>query len=89
MPFFTMASAISRTTLSVTLPWNLFQLFQPMGGASASPLDLTGGGTGNETFGGVGGSALGRSADTRVNSVRCVRLPGIKSVSFSPAASPP
>ena len=56
MPFFTMASAIWRTTWSSTLRWNLFQLFQPMGGVCARPFGATGGGTFREIFGGGGGS---------------------------------
>src|SRR5437667_9695113 len=36
MPLLTMASAISRMTLSLTLQPNLFQLFHPMGGVGAS-----------------------------------------------------
>src|SRR5580658_7126420 len=35
MPLVAMASAIARTICSSTLPWNLFQLFQPIGGVSA------------------------------------------------------
>ena len=42
MPLATMASAISRTAWSSTRPANLFQLFQPMGGVSASLLALMG-----------------------------------------------
>src|ERR1035437_6604587 len=42
MPLETMASAISRTFLSSTRPANLFQLFQPMGGVSASLLGGSG-----------------------------------------------
>src|SRR5436305_9105215 len=37
MPEETIASAVSRTTFSFTLHANLFQLFQPIGGVSASP----------------------------------------------------
>src|SRR3954469_15747250 len=33
-----MASALPFTIASVTVQWNLFQLFQPMGGVRASPL---------------------------------------------------
>jgi hypothetical protein len=42
MPLETMASAISRTDLSSTLPANLFQLFQPMGGVLAKPFGAMG-----------------------------------------------
>ena len=38
MPLDTIASAIPLTEASSTLPPNLFQLFQPMGGVLASPL---------------------------------------------------
>src|SRR5690348_17230952 len=37
MPELTIASAVLRTTCSLTLQANLFQLFQPIGGVSASP----------------------------------------------------
>src|SRR5882724_1652330 len=36
MPVLTIASAICLITVSLTPPWNLFQLFQPMGGVGAS-----------------------------------------------------
>src|SRR5260370_29414866 len=39
MPLLTMASAISRMSLSLTLHPNLFQLFHPIGGVSASDAD--------------------------------------------------
>src|ERR1700722_11828702 len=39
MPEETIASAAARTSLSVTLPANRFQLFQPMGGVAANVLD--------------------------------------------------
>src|SRR5947209_4483869 len=38
MPLETIASAVCRTVCSFTLHANLFQLFQPIGGVSASPL---------------------------------------------------
>src|SRR5215813_2871233 len=37
MPEATIASAVARTVSSFTLHANLFQLFQPIGGVSASP----------------------------------------------------
>src|SRR5947199_9985360 len=37
MPEATIASAVARTVCSFTLQANLFQLFQPIGGVSASP----------------------------------------------------
>src|SRR5579884_3430640 len=36
MPVVTIASAISRMSFSLTLHWNLFQLFHPMGGVGAA-----------------------------------------------------
>src|SRR5215467_9331902 len=39
MPDFTIASAMPRTSSSLTLHANLFQVFQPMGGVSARPLE--------------------------------------------------
>src|ERR1017187_415748 len=70
MPVLTMASAISRTILSLTWLWNLFQLFQPMGGVLEMPLYLTAVvGMGRETGAGRGGSALGASVETRANSM--------------------
>src|SRR4051812_10283321 len=36
MPLATMASAVSRMSASLTLHWNLFQLFHPIGGVFAS-----------------------------------------------------
>src|SRR5713101_6552802 len=39
MPDFTMASAMLRTNSSLTLQPNLFQVFHPMGGVRARPLD--------------------------------------------------
>src|SRR3982750_4614118 len=36
MPLDTIASAVSRMSCSLTLHWNLFQLFQPIGGVFAS-----------------------------------------------------
>src|SRR5579864_1048402 len=39
MPDFTMASAIPRTSSSLTLQPNLFQEFHPIGGVSARPLE--------------------------------------------------
>src|SRR5271165_289130 len=36
MPLVTMASAVSRINDSLTRPWNLFQLFQPICGVRAS-----------------------------------------------------
>src|SRR5260370_20239670 len=69
MPLLTMASAISRTILSLTWLRNLFQLFQPMGGALAWPLYLTAVvGMGRDTGAGRGGSGLGTSVETRANS---------------------
>src|ERR1035438_1787187 len=70
MPVLTMASDISRTILSLTWLWNLFQLFQPMGGVLDMPLYLTAVvGMGRETGAGRGGSALGASVETRANSM--------------------
>ena len=37
MPSDTIASAVRLTKSSVMLHWNLFQLFQPMGGVGAIP----------------------------------------------------
>ena len=59
IPDFTIASAISRIILSLTWFRNLFQLFHPMGGVLASPLDLTFSGIGSETGAGAGGSGAG------------------------------
>src|SRR5260221_12038021 len=39
MPDLTIASAIPRTSSALTLQPNLFQVFHPMGGVSARPLD--------------------------------------------------
>src|SRR5579863_5772723 len=39
MPDLTMASAMPRTSSSLTLQPNLFQVFHPMGGVSAKPLE--------------------------------------------------
>src|SRR5438445_8969229 len=39
MPDFTIASAMPRTSSSLTLQPNLFQVFQPIGGVRASPAD--------------------------------------------------
>src|SRR5260370_445816 len=39
MPDLTMASAIPRTSSSLTLQANLFQVFQPIGGVRARPLE--------------------------------------------------
>src|SRR5450432_1351153 len=39
MPDFTMASAMPRTSSSLTLQPNLFQEFHPMGGVRARPLE--------------------------------------------------
>src|SRR5881227_510145 len=44
MPFDAMASAAARTTASLTLQAKWFQLFQPMGGVSASPGSCAGSG---------------------------------------------
>src|SRR5947208_1986891 len=44
MPFEAMASAAARTTASLTLQAKWFQLFQPMGGVSASPGSCAGSG---------------------------------------------
>ena len=71
MPLLTMASAISRTILSLTWLRNLFQLFQPIGGVLARPFDFTGSGIGSETGAGRGGSGLGVSVETRLNSTTC------------------
>src|SRR6266567_3738943 len=68
MPVLTMASAISRIILSLTWLRNLFQLFQHMGGVLAMPLYFTGSGICRETGAGRGGSGLGASVETRVNS---------------------
>src|SRR5450755_704250 len=70
MPLLTMASAISRTILSLTWLRNLFQLFQPMGGVLAWPLDLTAvAGMGRDTSAGRGGRAEGTSVEMRANSM--------------------
>src|ERR1043166_2706069 len=71
MPVRTMASAISRTIASVTWPWNLFQLFQPMGGVLASPLFFTGAGMSTFTMGARAGSGSGLTVETRINSNTC------------------
>src|SRR6187402_84918 len=42
MPLATMASAMARTSAAVILPAKWFQLFQPMGGVVAKPLEGTG-----------------------------------------------
>src|SRR5579872_4956875 len=68
MPLLTMPSAISRTILSLTWLRNLFQLFQPMGGVLARPLERTGSGLGRVTGAGRGGSGAGGSLDTRASS---------------------
>src|SRR5579885_1318045 len=68
MPEETMASAISRTILSLTWLRNLFQLFQPMGGVLARPLLFTAAGKGRETGGALGGRGLGTSVETRASS---------------------
>src|ERR1035441_6286457 len=77
MPVLTMASAISRTILSLTWLRNLFQLFQPMGGVLAMPLYLTVVvGMGRDTGAGRGGRALGTSVETRANSMTWGWPPG-------------
>src|SRR6185312_974810 len=58
MPLDTIASATPRTTSSETLPANLFQLFQPMGGVRASPLSGTSCSAGTGSLGG-GNAASG------------------------------
>src|ERR1041384_222408 len=69
MPDVTMASAISRTILSLTWLRNLFQLFQPIGGVLARPLDFTAAaGAGRVTGAGRGGRGAGGSVDTRESS---------------------
>src|ERR1700744_4753814 len=42
MPLATMASAMARTSAAVIFPAKWFQLFQPIGGVAARPLDGTG-----------------------------------------------
>src|SRR5262245_55675784 len=64
-----MASAISRTILSLTWLRNLFQLFQPIGGVLASPLAFTGAGIASLTGGAGGGKGSGGAADARVSSI--------------------
>src|ERR1017187_931868 len=54
MPLDTMASAIPRTVASSNTSWNLFQLFQPMGGVRARPLSGTSRKSGGRDAGGVG-----------------------------------
>src|ERR1044071_6636111 len=71
IPLDTIASAISRIILSLTWLRNLFQLFQPIGGVLACPLYFTGSGMGSDTCAGRGGSGLGASLETRVNSSTC------------------
>src|SRR5260370_18976212 len=68
MPLFTIASAISRTILSLTWLRNLFQLFQPIGGVRASPLARTGSGIASETGAGRAGKGAGASFETRDSS---------------------
>src|SRR5215471_5923414 len=69
MPLVTMASAISRTILSLTWLRNLFQLFQPIGGVLPKPLDFTAAvGAASVTGAGRGGSGAGDSVDTRDSS---------------------
>ena len=38
MPESTIASAVASTSLALTSQWNVFQLFQPIGGVRAWPL---------------------------------------------------
>ena len=71
IPVLTIASAISRTIASVTCPWNLFQLFQPIGGVLARPFDFTGSGIGSLTIAGRAGSGSGFSVETRDSSNTC------------------
>src|SRR5215475_12213501 len=71
MPELTMASAISRTILSLTWLRNLFQLFQPMGGVCASPLLGTVAGIGNDTSAGCGGNGPGAVEETCASSTTC------------------
>src|SRR5258707_15441695 len=66
-----MASAISRTILSLTWLRNLFQLFHPIGGVLANPFDFTGSGFGSDTAGGRGGRGPGASLVTRSSSNTC------------------
>src|SRR5262245_19485872 len=69
IPLETIASAISRTILSLTWLRNLFQLFQPMGGVLPRPLDFTAVlGAGSVTAAVRGGRAAGGSFDTRASS---------------------
>src|SRR4051812_15773328 len=68
MPLVTIASAISRTILSLTSLRKRFQLFHPMGGVFASPFDFTGEGIERETGAGRGGRGSGTAVETRDNS---------------------
>src|ERR1039457_3971263 len=67
MPDLTIPSAISRTIWSLTRLLKLFQLFQPIGGVLARPLDFTGAGIVKETGAGLGGRGFGTSVETRAS----------------------
>src|SRR6185369_8552297 len=59
MPLLAIASAIARTSASVTRPANLFQLFQPMAGVRAIPLSRTRCRAGGGIFAGIAPSPGG------------------------------
>src|ERR1039457_6720589 len=81
MPEEAMASAISRTDLSSTLPANSFQLFQPMGGVLARPL----GGMGLKG----GNGACGLAALKTVSELIFLRIMGAGAPPRPPPPRPP
>ena len=88
MPFWTIASAVSRTTLSETRRANLFQLFQPMGGVLARPFEGTSAADGKEIFGSGAGMGPGGSVETCLNEVlRTPRPPNPGMCKVSPSFS--
>src|ERR1039457_2080136 len=68
MPDLTIPSAIWRTIWSLTRLLKLFQLFQPIGGVLARPLDFTGAGIVKETGAGLGGRGFGTAVEPRASS---------------------
>src|SRR3954453_13144960 len=83
MPDFTIASAISRIIGSLTWLRNLFQLFQPIGGVLASPLDLSVSvGIATLVNGPRGARGSGFTVDSRASSTTCGPRP-------PPAVGPP
>jgi hypothetical protein len=75
MPLEAIASAISRTVRSSIFVWNLFQLFQPMGGVCARPFAGTSRRGGSSTFGSVAASKAGARYDGEGVPRRAITMP--------------